>query len=85
MFAGKDNATRFHHKSLKLSLKSDAHVVVVTGGENSTLGPVQGPSWGKQKPAAMSNPIFVDVDGGGFTPNGDTLDSDLPVKFGTKK
>lgn len=85
MFNNKETATRFHQKSLKLSLKSDAHIVVVTGGENSKLGPVQGPGWGQQKPAAMSNPIFVDVDGGGFKPNGDTLDADLPVKFGTKK
>ena len=31
------------------------------------------------KPFAFHNPIFVDVDGGGFTPNGDLLDWPLPV------
>ena len=29
---------------------------------------------------AYNNPIFVDIDGGGFKPNGDTLDWTLPVK-----
>ena len=32
------------------------------------------------KPFAYHNPIFVDVDGHGFTPNGDTLGWPLPVK-----
>jgi hypothetical protein len=36
--------------------------------------------WGRQQPTAISNPIYVDVDGGGFTPNYDTLGFDLPVK-----
>ena len=31
---------------------------------------------------AVSNPIFVDVDGGGFKANGDTLGAPLPVKAG---
>lgn len=30
---------------------------------------------------ALSNPVFVDVDGGGFRANRDTLDIPLPVKF----
>jgi hypothetical protein len=32
------------------------------------------------RPTAYHNPIFVDTDGNGFTPNGDTLGWDLPVK-----
>ena len=31
-------------------------------------------------PTAYNNPIFVDADGAGFTPNGDTLGWPLPVK-----
>ena len=31
-------------------------------------------------PCAYNNPIFVDVDGGGFTANGDTLGYPLPTK-----
>jgi hypothetical protein len=38
-----------------------------------------GPEHAEDKPVAVSNPIFVDVDGGGFKPNGDTL-GDLPLK-----
>jgi hypothetical protein len=30
-------------------------------------------------PMAVSNPIYVDVDGGGFKPNGDTLGAPLPT------
>ena len=39
-----------------------------------------GPDQGKQHPTAISNPIFVDADGGGFKANGDTLGHPLPVK-----
>jgi len=31
-------------------------------------------------PCAYNNPIFIDVDGGGFTANGDTLGYPLPTK-----
>ena len=40
-----------------------------------------GPSWGTQHPTALNNPVFVDIDGDGFTANKDTLDIPLPVKF----
>ena len=60
---------------------SDAiDIIVVAVGEESDLGEVMGPMWGKQKPAAISNPIYADVDGGGFKPNGDTLGAPLPTK-----
>jgi hypothetical protein len=39
-----------------------------------------GPEHEKDKPCAVSNPIFVDVDGNGFKANKDTLDAPLPVK-----
>ncbi len=44
------------------------------------LGPVRGPDRAKDMPVAVSNPIYVDVDGGGFKANGDTLGAPLPVK-----
>jgi hypothetical protein len=65
-------------EEIRLELKSDAHVIVVAVGEHSTTGPVMGQSI--EAPCAVSNPIFVDADGGGFTPNKDTLDAPLPVK-----
>jgi hypothetical protein len=76
-----DKALKFEH-TIDLVLKEDTHVIVVALGEESEIGEVMGPLWGRQKPAAMSNPIFVDVDGGGFKANGDTLGSPLPVKAG---
>jgi hypothetical protein len=74
-----DRAVRFEH-SVELALEKDAHLIVVALGEEKPLGDVMGPFWGRQQPAAISNPIFVDVDGGGFKANGDTLGSPLPVK-----
>jgi hypothetical protein len=74
-------ALRFQHR-VALSLKEDAHVIVVALG-NEPLGEVAGPLWGRANPTAVSNPIFVDVDGGGFKPNGDTLGVPLPTRGGT--
>lgn len=68
-------------RTLNISLKEDAHLVVVTGHRSERLGDVMGPSGGDQHPAALTNPVFVDVDGNGFTPNKDTLGYPLPVKF----
>ena len=45
---------------------------------------VMGESQGNRPPIAVSNPIFVDVDGGGFQPNGDELGIPLPRKDGSK-
>jgi hypothetical protein len=45
-----------------------------------TLGRVMGPLWGGEKPpVAVSNPIFVDVNGDGFKANGDLLDVSMPL------
>lgn len=74
-----DGVLKFE-KEIPLHLERDAHVVVAAIGEQSKLGPVMGPH-AKDKPVAVSNPIFVDVDGGGFKANGDTLGK-LPVKGG---
>lgn len=75
----KDGVVKFD-ETLKLNLAQDAHLIVVAAGENHTLKTGFGTSGqGELKPIAYNNPIFVDVDGGGFTPNGDTLGYDLPV------
>lgn len=68
-------------RDLELTLDGDAHIIVVAAGEKEHLGSVMGPDAGKARPAALSNPIFVDVDGNGFRANGDTLDAELPVKY----
>ncbi len=67
-------------QTLKLHLDQDAHLIVVAVGEKHTLVTGFGSSGqSKLQPIAYNNPIFVDVDGGGFQPNGDTLGFDLPV------
>ncbi|MEX2139418.1 MAG: CehA/McbA family metallohydrolase [Pirellulales bacterium] len=75
---GKD-AVRFN-ATIPLKLTEDTHIIVAAIGEGLTLGTIMGPSWGKQPPTAVSNPIFVDVDGGGFKPNGDRLGVELPLE-----
>jgi len=63
---------------IDMQLDGDTHVIVVAVGESSKLGPVMGKSRGGMQPIAVSNPIFVDVDGGGFKANGDDLGGALP-------
>ena len=72
-------------RALEIDLKSDAHLVVVTGDVGGDLTKIYGKDMGKAQPAAMTNPIFVDVDGNGFVPNKDTLDHPLPVKHPNSK
>jgi hypothetical protein len=71
-------------QSIPLELKADEHIIVAAAGMNSTMGPVRGPDHSKEIPVAVSNPIYVDVDGGGFKANRDTLGSPLPVMSGRK-
>ena len=47
-------------------------------------GPRDGAGHGKDMPVAVGNPIFVDVDGGGFKPNGDMLGLPLVLEPGEK-
>ncbi len=75
-----DTATVKFDQTLKLSLQQDAHLIVVAIGEKHTLQTGFGSSGQSNlQPVAYNNPIFVDVDGGGFKPNGDTLGFELPV------
>jgi hypothetical protein len=71
------DTVRFEH-AIPVRLESDAHLVVATVGEESALGMVMGPDKAAKKPIAVANPIFVDVDGNGFRPNGDLLGVPLP-------
>lgn len=67
-------------KTIRVPLQSDAHLIVVAVGENQTLKTAYGTSdYAKMHPMAYNNPIYVDVDGNGFKPNGDTLGFELPV------
>lgn len=70
-------------QKLELTLAEDAHIIVVAAGDKP-LGKVAGPDWGHQTPTAVSNPIYIDVDGDGFRANKDTLGHPLPVKFDAK-
>lgn len=60
-------------REIPVTLSGDAHLVVVAVGEGLTLAPVMGGRKGGGVPLAVSNPIYVDVDGGGFKANGDAL------------
>jgi hypothetical protein len=74
-----DGVVKFDQE-IPMRLDGDAHVIVAAVGEKSKLGPVMGPEHADNRPVAVSNPIFVDIDGGGgFKHNGDTLGK-LPLK-----
>ena len=85
-FTRKNNSAMFKNdvvkfdQTLNVTLTEDSHLVVVTGHRTQQLGDVAGPQ-GAQYPAALTNPVFVDVDGNGFDANKDTLGFPLPVKF----
>lgn len=75
-----DGVVKFE-RTIPVSLTEDAHLIVVAIGEQHDLSIGYGTSrQARMRPCAYHNPIFVDVDGGGFTPSGDTLGFDLPVK-----
>jgi len=72
-------------RSLEIDLKSDAHLIVVAGDVGGNLFKIYGEAASKAQPTALSNPIFIDIDGNGFVPNKDTLDAPLPVKHPNSK
>jgi hypothetical protein len=72
-------------ETLDVALTKDAHLIVVAGQTGGNLAKVYGKESGKEEPAALTNPIYVDIDGDGFQASKDTLDHPLPVKFGTGK
>ncbi|MEZ5303411.1 MAG: CehA/McbA family metallohydrolase, partial [Verrucomicrobiales bacterium] len=67
-------------QTIEVPLSQDAHLIVVAIGENHTIEKGFGTSTqASMMPCAYHNPIFIDVDGGGFQANHDTLDHPLPV------
>ena len=65
---------------VSLPIAADAHVIAVCGHGTKTLGEVYGPDHEDRNFAAMTNPIWVDLAGDGYTPSGDTLDRPLAGK-----
>lgn len=75
-----DGVVQFE-KTLGVPLTEDAHLIVVAMGEQEDLRVgFGGSTQGRWKPCAYHNPIYVDVDGDGWRPNGDTLGWELPVR-----
>lgn len=74
------DVVKFAH-DVDVELAEDAHLIVLTGHRTQLIGDVMGPFWGTQHPTALTNPVFVDIDGNGFHANKDILDFPLPVKF----
>lgn len=72
-----DVAVKFD-RTVVFKLRNDAHLIVVAVGEGMLVGPVNGDR--NEPPLAVSNPIFIDLDGKGFAGNKDTLGAPLPVK-----
>ena len=75
----RDGTVKFE-RTIPLEFEDDAHVIVGVIGEESELGPVVGDRRSGDKPVAVANPVFVDVDGGGFKANGDDLGYPLPPR-----
>lgn len=74
----KDGVIKFKQQ-LSVNLSEDAHLIVIACGEESNLKLGYGnSSQAPIQPCAYNNPIFVDVNGDGFKPNGDTLGFSLP-------
>ncbi|MEN0052410.1 MAG: CehA/McbA family metallohydrolase [Mucilaginibacter sp.] len=75
MFPG---TVRAFKAEVPVQLKTDAHIIVLAYGQNESVGLVEGER--NVRPMALSNPVFVDVDGNGFMPNKDMLGQPLPAK-----
>lgn len=67
-------------QTIHVPLQQDAHLIVVATSESDTLKTGYGTSdYAKMRPMAYNNPIYVDIDGHGFQPNGDTLGFEIPA------
>ncbi len=75
----KDGVVKFDEK-IHVPLQQDAHLIVVAIDEDGDQKVGYGTSdYAKIRPCAYNNPIYVDADGNGFTPNGDNLGFELPT------
>lgn len=75
----KDGVVKFD-ENISIELEDDAHIIVCTAHKTRPLGSVVGPGAKNHKPAALTNPMFINVKGDDFVPNKDTLGHPLPVK-----
>ncbi len=75
----RDGTVKFE-RTIPLEFETDTHVIVGVIGEESELGPVAGARRSGDKPVAVANPVYVDVDGNGFKANGDDLGYPLPPR-----
>ncbi len=74
-----DGVVKFD-QTIHVPLQHDAHLIVVAIDEDGDQQTCFGTSdYAKMRPCAYNNPIYVDADGSGFKPNGDTLGYDLPA------
>jgi hypothetical protein len=74
-----DGVVKFE-QIIHVPLQQDAHLIVVAIDEDGDSKVGYGTSdYAKMRPCAYNNPIYVDADGNGFKPNGDTLGYDLPT------
>jgi hypothetical protein len=74
-----DGVVKFD-QTITVPLKTDGHIIVVVLDENRNLKTGYGTSdQARLRPMAYHTPIYVDADGDGFKPNGDTLGFDIPV------
>ncbi len=72
-----DKVMKFNHEVV-VNVTKDAHLIVVATSESTVIGPVMGPKWGKVRPIAVTNPIFIDQDGDGFKPDPKALPGAFP-------
>src|SRR5688500_2014345 len=78
-------AYRDLNRFVRIALQRDEHLIVVAIGENSDLRKGWGRSpYGRMRPVAFTNPIYVDVDRDGFKANGGTLGHPLVTKAAPK-
>lgn len=68
-----DNAVRFEHTLSLPAFVKDTHIIVAAIGEGLKIDQIMGAERAQTPPVAVANPIFLDVDGSGFQPNGDDL------------
>ena len=76
-FGASEEVIKFD-STFEVELDADAHLIVGAIGEGMTMQKVMGPNYGNRPPIAVSNPIFVDVDGNGFKSCGDEMGLKLP-------
>jgi hypothetical protein len=70
-------------QTVRVALQRDEHLIVAATGEGADLSKGWGRNpYGRMRPVAFTNPIYVDVDRDGFKANGDTLGHPLMTARG---